>query len=516
MANNRVHKTLTNAKVGFVFYFISIFLAFFSRRIFLECLGDEFIGLAGTLYSILNFLNISEIGIGTCIAYFLYKPIEEQNREKICEIVSLFGYLYRIIGTIILMGAIIVSALFPIIFADKGVRLPLIFFAFYAFLGSHLIAYFINYRQILLDSDQKTYKISIWTQTGGAITTILQMALAYYYHNPYIWAAIQLLLSVFTCCVLNWVINNEYPWLKTDKGKGKEILKKYPEILKKTKQIAIHRIKNFFLSKSDEILIFAFESLQMVAFYGNYIMIVGKLTGLFNSVLVGMNASIGNLVAEGNKRNIRKVFWEYLTFRYWITGIFIIALTYLINPVIAWWVGPKYILANHIVFLILLNMYIMLTRPSVDLFINAYGLYDDVWAAYAEGIINLSITLIVGYFYGLVGILLGKIVSMMLMVVIWKPIFLYKKGFKDSIIFYWIGVFKHYLVLLVSLTIPYALFYILHWQISFCITNIFLSVFCIIIPTILVYSYLLYLLVPGSKDLTNRLHFFNRHKSSNN
>ena len=114
MASDRVHKTVMNAKVGFIFYFVSIFLAFFSRRIFLECLGDEFMGLAGTLYSILEFLNISEIGIGTCVGYFLYKPIADQDKLKICEIVSLFGYLYRIIGTIILTGAIIVSAFFPL------------------------------------------------------------------------------------------------------------------------------------------------------------------------------------------------------------------------------------------------------------------------------------------------------------------------------------------------------------------------------------------------------------------
>ena len=55
---DRVHKSLMNAKVGFIFYFLSIFMSFFSRRIFLECLGDEFIGLAGTVWSILNFLNI--------------------------------------------------------------------------------------------------------------------------------------------------------------------------------------------------------------------------------------------------------------------------------------------------------------------------------------------------------------------------------------------------------------------------------------------------------------------------
>lgn len=510
MASDRVHKTLMNAKVGFIFYFVSIFLAFFSRRIFLECLGDDFIGLTGTIFSILNFLNISEVGIGTCIGYFLYKPIEQQDHKKICEIVSLFGWLYRIIGTFIMVGGIIVSLFFPLIFEKANMPWGIIFFTFYAYLGSHLIAYFINYRQILLDSDQKTYKISIWTQTGTVIKTIVQIALAYYYRNLYVWVAIEFLFSVLTCIVLNYVINREYPWLKTDKSRGRDILKDYPEILTKAKQIVIHRLKNFFLSKSDEILIFAFASLQMVAYYGNYIMIVGKFTELFNNVLAGMNAGIGNLVAEGNKWNIRKVFWEYLTFRYWTTGIFIIALAFLINPVIGWWVGPQYILEDYIVFLILLNMYIMLTRPSIDLFINAYGLYDDVWAAYAEGIINLSITLIVGYFYGLVGILLGKIVSMILLVVIWKPYFLYKRGFKDSLRGYWLGVFKHYTILLLSLGLCYILYSLFHWHTWPSIISILLSIICIILPVIVIYSLLLYLIVPGAKDLTQRIPFLKK------
>lgn len=505
MASERVHKSIMNAKVGFIFYFITIFMAFFSRRIFLDCLGVEFIGLTGTIFSILSFLNISEIGIGTCIAYFLYKPIEQGDHKKICEIVSLFGWLYRIIGSIIMCGGIIVSLFFPLIFAKSDIPWGIIYFTFYAYLGANIIAYFINYRQILLDSDQKTYKISIWTQTGTIFKTITQIVIAYYYRNVYVWVAVEFLFNMLTCLILNYVITKEYPWLKTNKRRGRDIFKKYPEILIKAKQIFIHRLKNFFLSQSDEILIFAFESLQMVAYYGNYTMIVGKLTALFNNVLVGMNASIGNLVAEGNKWNINKVFWEFLAFRYWTTGIFIIALAFLINPVISWWLGPQYILQDYIVFLILFNMYIMLTRPAVDLFINAYGLYDDVWAAYAEGILNITITIIVGWFYGLVGILLGKIISMLLLVVIWKPYYLYKKGFKDNITYYWCNIMKHICILIVCLVLCYFYTRLLHWQTEATIGGLLLSFICITLPVIIIFSVLLYYFAPGTRDLVHRL-----------
>ena len=502
---DRLHKSLMNAKVGFIFYFITIIVTFFSRRIFLQYLGDQFIGLTGTLYGILSLLNITEVGIGTCIGYFLYKPIEQNDRSLICEIVSLFGWLYRIIGSIILCGGIIISLFFPIMFDKEAISLGIVYFAFYSFLGANIIGYFINYRQILLDSDQKTYKISQWTQTGAIVKNVIQIFLAYYYKNLYVWVAIEFLFSLIVCWILNRVIDKEYPWLNTNKKNGKEILKRYPEILIKVKQILVHRLKNSLLSKCDEIFIFAFESLQMVTFYGNYTMIVGKLTGLFNNVLVGMNASIGNLVAEGDKNNINKVFWEFTTFRYWTTGIFIIGLTFLINPIIIWWLGVDYILPDHIVFLILLQMYIMLTGPSVALFINAYGLYDDTWSAYAEGFVNIFITILVGLKYGLVGILLGKVISLILFAVIWRPTYLYKRGFKESICFYWKSISIHLLILTGCILINHTINMLLNWVIQPSLDGIILYIICITFPILLLYSSLIILFTPGAKDLLSRL-----------
>ena len=114
----RVHKSILNAEVNILFYFLSLFLAFFSRKIFLECLGAEFIGLTGTLDNILGYLNLAELGIGSCISFFLFKPLQANNRQEIQEILSIFGYLYRWIGTIIWIGATIVSLFFPLLFAN--------------------------------------------------------------------------------------------------------------------------------------------------------------------------------------------------------------------------------------------------------------------------------------------------------------------------------------------------------------------------------------------------------------
>ncbi|QWP30285.1 hypothetical protein J5W80_05480 [Akkermansia muciniphila] len=63
-----------------------LLISFFSRKIFLNCLGADFVGLTGTLMSLLNFLNLAELGISTAIGYVLYKPIFEHDETRIMKL----------------------------------------------------------------------------------------------------------------------------------------------------------------------------------------------------------------------------------------------------------------------------------------------------------------------------------------------------------------------------------------------------------------------------------------------
>lgn len=444
--SGRMHKSVMNAEVNLVFYFLSLFLAFFSRRIFLDCLGTEFIGLTSTLGNILGYLNLAELGITASIGYFLFKPLQTNNRQEIQEILSLLGYLYNWIGCIILIGGIIISLFFPLIFSNSELGFGIIYFSFYSFLGSSLIGYFINYRQILLNADQKKYLVAIYFQSANIIKIILQIYLAYTYKNLYVWVGIEFLFGIIGCITLNWKINQEYPWLMVSKKQGKFLMKKYPNVLVKTKQVFIHKIKDFVLVKSDELFIFLFVSLKMVAFYGNYMIIISKLISLFSAMTGSVGASIGNLVAEGDKRNMMKVFWEFTTIQHTIAAILCFSLYNFIEPFIAHWLGLEYIMDHRILILLIIYIYITNSRNSVDSFNYAYGLYADVWSAWAELIINLSITIIGGIKWGIIGILLGKITSLIAIVVLWKPYYLFNSGFKESVFIYWKGVLRNYAI----------------------------------------------------------------------
>ena len=444
----RVHRSVMNIKVGMLFYVLSLFLAFFSRKIFLDCLGAEFIGLTGMLMNIMNFLSVAELGIGTSIVYFLYKPLQENNREKINEIISILSFLYRCIGIFIGVSGIVVSIFFPWWFDNLSTVLSLVYFAFYSFLASSVAGYIFNYKQLLVIADQKQYLVNAYFQSISIIQSIIQILLAYYYRNLWLWVVVGLIFTIIGIIIFNIRIRQLYPWLKVDMKEGRENLKKYPEVLKKTRQIFIQKIKDFILYRSDEIFVGMFVSVIKVAYFGNYTMIINKLNFFVNILSVGIGDSIGNLMAEGDEKNIMKIFWELTATRFLILGVSIFSLLIFFQPFIGCWLGQQYQLDSIIVYLLIFNFFLRLQNAAVYIYIGASGLFSDVWTAWTELIINLSVILLLAPTYGIIGILLGKVLSYFFISVFWKPYFLFSQGFHKSVWVFWRGMTPYYIVFL--------------------------------------------------------------------
>lgn len=445
---SRLKKSLLNARVNLIFYFLSLALSFFSRKIFLDTLGADFMGLIGTLNNLLGFLNLAELGISTAIGYVLYKPLFERNELKINEIISVFGFIYRRIGFIILSAGCLLACFLPFIFPNNVFNIGVIYFAFFSYLTTSLIGYFANYKQTLLGADQKNYVVTAYFQSAVLIKTLLQMGLVYYTGNYYLWIGMELLLGITYSVILNWKVNQVYPWLKSEVKKGKLLLKQYPDVIRYTKQLFVHKLGSFVQFQTTPFLVYAFVSLKTVAFYGNYTLIIDKISIFISNLLGSTNAGVGSLIAEGNSKRIQQVFWELMGIRFLIAGTISFTLLKLTSAFIALWLGSEYVMPQHILYLIIINSFISYTRGATDQFIYGYGLFQDTWAPIAEVIINLSVAILGGYFWGLPGILMGNITSLFIIIIIWKPYFLYSQGFKLSVLHYWIGYTKHLLIIL--------------------------------------------------------------------
>ena len=205
--------------------------------------------------------------------------------------------------------------------------------------------------------------------------------------------------------------------------------------MKYTRQLFVHRIAPFVQYQTTPFFIYSFVSLKIVAYYGNYSVIIDKLSQLVSRMLDSVGAGVGNLVAEGNKEKIISVFWEL----------------YLINPFITLWLGEQYLLGNSILAIILCNVYILITRGAVDVFLFAHGLFYDIWASISESSLTIVLSVVGGYYYGFHGVLLGPVISMFINACIWKPYFLFHSGFHLPVFQYWKGNIKFILLLFFGL-----------------------------------------------------------------
>lgn len=439
---SRVRKSILNARTNLLFYVLVLLATYFSRRVFLEKLGDDFVGLTTTLANLLGLLNLAELGVGSAVGYMLYKPLVEADRERIDQIVSVLGYVYRKIGFFVIAAALALAVFLPWILEKAPFSNLLVYFTYVSYLAGAVLGYFINYRQLLLNADQRQYVVTAYYQSANIARLLIQTLVLYRTANPYYWVAIEISFSFIYSLILNRRIDRAYPWLRTNVRSGRALLKTYPELVKYTKQIFVHRIGSTVLSHLSPVFVYAYTSLAMVAYYTNYVLVVSKVEQMGIQFLESTGAGIGQLVAEGNEVRIRQVFSEIFALRYWVAGVLVGTLWFSLAPFIELWLGARYLLPPATVALILLNLFIMLTRVA-DGFNMAYGLFYDTWAPLTEAALNAGLSMLLGRFWGLNGVLLGTTFSMLAIVVVWKPYFLYSRGFRLSVWHYWKKVAVH-------------------------------------------------------------------------
>jgi O-antigen/teichoic acid export membrane protein len=428
-------------QVSLVYYFITLALNFFSRKIFIDYLGAEILGLNTTITNLLSFINLAELGIGAAISYSLYIPLFENDRQRIREIVSVQGWLYRRVALIVIVASAILIGFFPLLFAKESVSMWYAYATYVTMLFGSLLGYFVNYRQIVLTADQKDYKITINIKSYTVLKTILQIVAIIYLKNGYVyWLLLEIIASIIISFALNRLLRQEYSWLKTSVKEGYILRKKYSDIIVKTKQLFVHKMGGFALSQLSPLIIYALTSFTLVVIYGNYMLIIAGLAMLTNSLFNSITAGVGSLVAERNPQKTIDFFWQLAAFRFWYASIVCFAFYTLAHPFISVWVGKQYVL-NQIPF-ILLTIYLFIAQTRVcDIFLNAYGLYKDIFAPIIEVILNVSLSILFGYFWGLSGVLMGVLISLFIIVILWKPVFLFRNAFNISS---W-NYFRHYL-----------------------------------------------------------------------
>ncbi|MFD1031916.1 lipopolysaccharide biosynthesis protein [Metaplanococcus flavidus] len=447
----RTKKAELNFIMNLAMISIGLLPLFFLRKVFLDALGSEYLGLVALFTSLIGFLSLAELGISTAIVYALYKPYAENDTEKIMGYVQFYTKFYRTIGLIIFITGLALMPFLPLfIKGDLDINDVRIYFLLT--LASTVITYFFSARFSLLIAAQEGYRITVAQTASIVLIAFLQMAALYLYESFFLYLIIQLVINLFYLLILNAYIKKRFKWSSGKSGTIK--IEEKRDLKKNIKALFIHKIGEFAVFGTDNLLISYYINIATVGIYNSYYMVISVATKMVQTAFNGITASIGNLLVEADKEKVYAIHKKLFFFNFWIASFIAISMFNTIQQFVLLWLGDSQFLDMFTISIILLNLYITLLRASVEKFKDAGGLYrQDQYSAILEAVVNLGFSIWLVQYFGLAGIFLGTLISNITVVFWIKPKIVYKYIFQEKLRKYFIMYFKYFSLALIALAL---------------------------------------------------------------
>ena len=239
-------------------------------------MGVQYLGLNSLFTSILQVLNLAELGVGSAMVYSMYKPIVEDDEITICALLKLYKIYYWLIGLVIAIAGIALTPFIPrLIKSDLPAGLN-IYVLYLLNLAVTVLSYWLfAYKNSLLQAHQRTDITSKVTLLTTTLQYGIQLLVLILLKDYYIYIIVNLITQVLTNIITAYAATRMYPDYKPTGKLPKQMV-----------QDINHRIRDLFTSKigavvvnsADTIVISAFLGLTALAVYQNYFYICTRTT----------------------------------------------------------------------------------------------------------------------------------------------------------------------------------------------------------------------------------------------
>lgn len=433
-------KYLKNIEYSIINYVIINLLKFIVRLVFINTLSIEYLGINGLFTNVLAMLSLAELGIGPAIVYSLYKPLAYGDKNTVKAIMHLFKKVYVAIGGIILFLGLLLYPWLDSFIKDGQAVLDVHYF-YLIFLLNTVVSYLWTYKRSLLIADQKQYVVNIYQAIVQIIVAVLQIIFLLIFANYWCFIILMLFGTVLENLSIARKADKEYPYLQERADKLDSSIKQ--QIVKNTKAMICHKIGGMVVFSSSNLVLSKFAGLAAVGLYSNYYMVIAALNSFASKFFEAITASIGNLLVLTNSDEKEKAFKiiEFITSLQ--AAVCFCGLYVLFNSFIELWIGKAYLFDEIVVAAMALSFYLMYMRKAVCMFKDAGGLFwNDRYKPLAEAIINLITSIYLTIYYGVIGVVLGNIISTLLTCFWIEPYVLFNNGIDIKLKDYFINYFK--------------------------------------------------------------------------
>lgn len=446
---DRTKKTFLNITSNIIVNIIKTIFSFITRTVFIYCLGKEALGLNGLFTNVISMLSLAELGVGTAINFSLYEPIAKNDEKKIGILMSFYKKIYRIIGTTVgILGIALIPFLKYLINGIEQINNVLIIYSLY--LINTVSTYFISYKETLINADQKKYKLATIESISLIVLNIFQVIFLLISKNFIVYLLIQIIIQFIQRVVTNIYITKKYKninFCSNEKMEKKDL----KLIRKNVKAMFLHKIGDYCINGTDNLIISAYLNITTVGIYSNYLTIINLLNTFIYMIYSNLTASVGNFIVTENEQRKNEILKKINFIGFVIFGFCSIILINVFNDFVVIWVGKDYCFDFIIVLFIVINFYITGMRIPINTVKTAAGLYDvDKFTPLLQSVINLAVSIVLVKKIGLLGVIVGTTISSIAIPIWQRPYLVYKHVLKKSSKEYFASYLKYILILIIT------------------------------------------------------------------
>lgn len=481
--DNRTTNTKRNLISGSIMQILNMLLPFASRTIVFYLLGAEYQGISGLFSSILQVLNLADLGFSTAVIYVLYQPIADRNLNLIRAVLAYLKKCYFVVGCVILGVGLLILPFLSFLISGSYPDDINIYVLFIIYLINTASSYMLfSYKNALFNAMQRTDLSNNVASISNLLVRLLQILLLLFFKSYYIYVIVLPFTTILSNLLISFVSRKYYPEYEPEGELDKRVKK---TINKQIKAIFIDRIGDVARNAFDNIVISSVLGLTMVAIYDNYFYIFTTLYGFIAIIRKSMQGSVGNSIVTDTKDKNYSDFRKFTFILMWLVSWATTCLLCLYQPFMMIWMNgnSEMILSNGDMTLFCLYFYFINMSHTRNLYLEGDGLFWEcrIWYI-VEAFSNLFLNFILGYLFRVTGILLATIVTILLFNFIARTNVLFKHYFFLSSKEFYVIHLKCFITCVLSSLLTYICcsFVTLNYIYTFLIS----ALICVFLPNI--------------------------------
>lgn len=424
----RTEKLIRNSFVGILSQAIQLITSFVIRTVIIYFLSKELLGINGLFTSILSLFSLADLGFGTALLYCLYKPLKEEDTIKISGIINYFRKVYLvIILVILLLGLACIPFLQFIVNVDTFLDQYYLYYVLFLF--NTICSYVFVYKTSILYADQKSYVVKLISMALTLLKLVADLISIIVFRSfvGYIVSEgfYNLLLNIFS------TIYVKKHYQLDNKTKIGEETKK--DIKSNVLSLFIYKLFSTLINNFDNIFISIFVGTIVVGIYSNYLLITSNLVRFIMIFSTNFTYGVGNyLNSNKTKTETTSLFFRINDYYYFLYLFVCVCFIGLINKFLLIWTSDEsFVLDKLSLVAIFINFVLAGYGGPISIFRESSGLFKKTkYAALINCFLNIGLSILLGYYWGLFGVLIATSISRLLTNFWFEPYILFKYIFE--------------------------------------------------------------------------------------